>query len=104
MSVSGSSPILFNEWSKLPVTGKALAKLFRKHLYRLGKGKSGILTTEAPIALPEDRAAKKAVETCTQLGSTQDGKIIYLYRRDQAPSSVILKELGAFTRNCLFGL
>ena len=87
--------IPFNEWSKLPVTGKALAKLFRKHLYRLGKGKSGILTTEAPIALAENRVKlKKAVEACQPLGNTPDGKHIYLYRREQAPSSVILKELG----------
>ncbi len=87
--------IPFNEWSKLPVSGKALARLFRKHLYRLGKGKSGILTTEAPIALAEDRVKlKKAVESCKALGTTPDGKQIYLYRRDQAPSSVILKELG----------
>ena len=87
--------IPFNEWSKLPVTGKALAKLFRKHLYRLGKGKSGILTTEAPIALAENRVKlKKAVEACQALGNTPDGKHIYLYRREQAPSSVILKELG----------
>ena len=87
--------IPFNEWSKLPVSGKSQAKLFRKHLYRLGKGKSGILTTEAPIALAEDRVKlKKAVEGCKALGATPDGKQIYLYRRDQAPSSVILKELG----------
>jgi putative hemolysin len=87
--------IPFNEWSKLPVTGKALAKLFRKHLYRLGKSKSGILTTEAPIALAENRVKlKKAVEACQPLGNTPDGKHIYLYRREQAPSSVILKELG----------
>lgn len=87
--------IPFSEWSKLPVTGKALAKLFRKHLYRLGKGKSGILTTEAPIALAENRVKlKQAVEACQPLGNTPDGKHIYLYRREQAPSSVILKELG----------
>jgi hypothetical protein len=87
--------IPFSEWSKLPVTGKALAKLFRKHLYRLGNGKSGILTTENPIALAENRVQlKKAVETCQLLGNTPDGKQIYLYRRAQAPSSVILKELG----------
>lgn len=87
--------IPFSEWSKLPVTGKALAKLFRKHLYRLGKGKSGIFTTETPIALAENRVKlKKAVEACQPLGNTPDGKRIYLYRRDQAPSSVILKELG----------
>lgn len=87
--------IPFSEWSKLPVAGKALAKLFRKHLYRLGKGKKGILTTEAPIALPENKVElKKAIEACEVLGKTQDGKQIYLYRRDQAPRSVILKELG----------
>ena len=73
----------------------ALAKRFRKHLYRLGKSKSGILTTEAPIALAENRVKlKKAVEACQPLGNTPDGKHIYLYRREQAPSSVILKELG----------
>lgn len=87
--------IPFNEWSTLPVTGKALAKLFRKHLYRLGKNKKGILTTEAPIALPENRVKlKKAVEACEVLGRTQDGKQIYLYRRPDESSSIILKELG----------
>ncbi len=61
--------IPFNEWSKLPVTGKALAKLFRKHLYRLGKGKSGILTTEAPIALAENRVKLKysPISACTSV-------------------------------------
>ncbi|RZQ56386.1 GNAT family N-acetyltransferase [Pseudidiomarina tainanensis] len=69
------------------------AKMFRRHVYRLGQNKSGILKTQRPIARAESRQAlKKAVEDCERLGSTQDGKHIYLYRYDG--NSPILREIG----------
>lgn len=84
-----------HEWSSLPVSRKTLTKLFRKHLYRIGRGKSGILTTETAIALPEDRVRlKKMVEQSEHLGSLPDGKQIYLYRKSAQDSSTVLKELG----------
>lgn len=71
------------------------ARLVRAHLYRIGRGKPGRLTTEAPIALPGDRARlKQAVEACEALGHTPDGQGIYLYRRHEQSHSDILRELG----------
>lgn len=69
------------------------AKMFRRHVYRLGQNKKGVLKTQRPIARAESRQAlKKAVEACERLGSTQDGKHIYLYRYDG--NSPILREIG----------
>lgn len=74
---------------------KTAARLVRNHLYRIGRGKTGRLQTEAPIALPEDRRQlKQAIESCEQLGTTPDGQGIYLYRRHELSHSVILRELG----------
>lgn len=84
-----------HEWSSLPVSRKTMTKLFRKHLYRIGRGKSGILTTETSIALPEDRVKlKKLVEQSEHLGNLPDGKQIYLYRKTAADGTTVLKELG----------
>ena len=71
------------------------ARLVRSHLYRIARGKPGRLSTEAPIALPGDRARlKQAVEACEALGHTPDGQGIYLYRRHEQSHSDILRELG----------
>lgn len=71
----------------------ALSKLFKKHLYRIGKDKSPLLRTERAIAHPEERQVlKKAIESCSMLGETADGKQIFLYQHQQ--SSPILREIG----------
>ena len=72
------------------------AQEFRRHVYLIGQGKAGCLSSEAPIALPQDRALlKAAVEACEMLGSMSDGKMIYVYR-DEADSALspIMLELG----------
>lgn len=74
---------------------KTAAGLVRNHLYRIGRGKSGRLLTEAPIALPEERRLlKQAIDGCEPLGQTPDGQRILLYRRHEQSHSVILRELG----------
>ncbi len=87
--------------ARIPVSGvqelpaKSAARLVRSHLYRIGRGKRGLLATEAPIALPEERRQlKQAIESCEALGHTPDGQGIYLYRRHELSHSVILRELG----------
>lgn len=68
-------------------------KLFKKHIYRLATDKKGIFETQKAIALPEDRKElSKAIKKCELLGSTADGKDIYLYRYQG--SSPILREVG----------
>ncbi|MEG3025957.1 MAG: GNAT family N-acyltransferase [Aeromonas sp.] len=74
---------------------KTAASLVRSHLYRIGRGKSGRLLTEAPIALPQERRLlKQAIDGCEALGQTPDGQRILLYRRHEQSHSVILRELG----------
>lgn len=87
--------IPYSAWADKDLTADQLAKRFRKHLYRIAKGKSGLFRAEAPIALPEDRAVlKREIEQCERLGQTPDGKQIYLYARHNQGHAPILRELG----------
>ncbi|WP_100641643.1 GNAT family N-acyltransferase [Alteromonas facilis] len=69
-------------------------KLMKKHVYRVGQGKKPLFITQNPIALPEDRQClKHAIKTqCEHLGTTSDGKLIYLYQHTR--SSPIMREIG----------
>jgi putative hemolysin len=89
--------IPYTTWYDGKTSAKEHAKRFYRHIYQIGKGKSGFIPSEAPIALPfTDRAAlKTAVEACETLGSTIDGKLIQLYRYvDTDVTTPILHELG----------
>jgi len=87
--------IPFAHWHDGHTPGKELAKRVRKHVYRLGQGKKGLFQTESAIALAEDRAElKKALLQSELLGTTTDGKQIYLWRRNGATWVPILRELG----------
>jgi len=73
------------------------APALRRHVYRMGRGKPDELTGQAPIALPQNRAAlKAAVEVCEALGSMSDGRMtIYIHRGEpDGALSPILLELG----------
>lgn len=82
------------EYYNLPQLNiKTRVKLFRKHLYKIAKGKTGLYRTQTAIAHPEPRAElKAAISQCQALGQTQDGKLIYLYQYQG--SSPILREIG----------
>ena len=67
--------------------------MLRKHLYRVGAGKSGMFPTEQGIALAEPRLAlRNALSDCIYLTSTPDGKDLYFtdYRTD----CPLMRELG----------
>ncbi|WP_434355230.1 lysophospholipid acyltransferase family protein [Parasalinivibrio latis] len=75
------------------LTVKMRVKLLYKHLYRIGKGKSGLFQTEAPIARPESRTVlRKELENSEKLGETPDGKTIWLYSSSE--DSPVLREIG----------
>jgi putative hemolysin len=77
--------------SRLPL--KTRVKLFKKHVYKIGKGKPGIWPTQTAVAHPEPRKQlRKLIASQTRLGETQDGKQIYLYKN--AGSCAVLREIG----------
>lgn len=72
---------------------KEYAKLFKKHLYRISKGKKGIFSTQKCIAHPEQRQILKSeLKASKHLGKTSDGKQIFLV--DYQASPVVMAEIG----------
>jgi putative hemolysin len=77
----------------LPADTDKKVRLFKKHLYRIGKGKAPLFRTESPVALPERRSdLKRCLKEAELLGSTPDGKLIYLCAGQE--SSPLLREIG----------
>lgn len=77
--------------SGLPL--KTQVKLFKKHVYKIGKGKPGIWPTQSAVAHPEPRKLlKQLIASQKHLGATSDGKQIYLYQN--AGSCSVLREIG----------
>ncbi|MCC2614639.1 lysophospholipid acyltransferase family protein [Aestuariibacter halophilus] len=86
--------IPFTAYNQTKVAPKQLLKLFKRHLYMVGAGKTGIFKTQSAIALPEDRKelSRAIKQHCELLGETGDGKQIYLYHH--RGSSPIMREIG----------
>ncbi len=74
----------------------AVAKLFKKQVYRLtkkNKSQLGFIPEYDAVAHPENRQLlKREINQCELLGHTGDGKAIYLY--NYHTNSVILREIG----------
>lgn len=82
-----------SSYTSLGIRHKTRARLFKKHIYRIGKGRKGLFRSQTAIALPERRCdLKKALEGAERLGTTPDNKVIYLY--DYWESSPIMREIG----------
>jgi len=87
------NPIPFDVYSRFDASSHHLAGLFRKHVYRLARGRRGIFQTTETVAAPENRLLlKRELEQCEVLGETPDGKHIYLYR--QKSSDCLMREIG----------
>ncbi|GGA71094.1 acyltransferase [Neiella marina] len=93
LTVKVGEPIPYESYSSLNMPNRERVKLFKRHLYRIAKGRKGLFKTFSAIAHPESRAElKQAIEQCERLGETGDGKQIYLYRFTE--SSPIMREIG----------
>lgn len=93
ISMTIGSIIPYDSYRNLPIRNKDRIKLFKKHLYRIGAGKTGLFTTDRAIARPERKAdLRKAVHKGDLLGRTPDGKAIFLF--ETAESSPVLREIG----------
>ncbi|WP_373071450.1 lysophospholipid acyltransferase family protein [Sulfurimonas sp.] len=69
-----------------------VVELFKQHVYQLKKGRP-LFKTQKAIAHPEStKLIKKELKEAELLGSTNDGKSIYLYSNTE--ESIILKEIG----------
>ena len=87
------SIIPFRSYNNITIDQKEKIKLFKKHLYRLGTAEPLLFETEAAIAPPEQRAdLAKVMRHGEQLGTTPDGKIIFLYETMESPT--LLREIG----------
>ena len=80
---------------RLEVNPQARAKLVKKHVYKLGKGKGllGFKPEYEAVAHPENRQElKREISQCELLGETADGLKIVLFRYHT--NSVIMREIG----------
>lgn len=72
---------------------KEYTKLFKKHLYKVSRGKKGVFATQKCIAHPEQRQLlKRELKSSTHLGRTTDDKLIFLVDHDNAPAT--MSEIG----------
>lgn len=91
LTIGGLIP--YSAYDNLKIRERDKVDLFRRHLYRIGAGKKGILPTETAIARPERRIVlKKTIQTGELLGRTPDGKMISLFAGgDDSP---VLREIA----------
>ena len=85
----------WHHWYSPTLSAREMAKQCRQHVLRLGKGLPGVFKSESAIARPEDRAIlKRELAQAECLGTTADGKSIYLWQRNGQEEAPILRELG----------
>jgi putative hemolysin len=79
----------------LPLGSRAKVKLFRRHVYKIGKNRGeGCFGGGAEaIAHPEARALLRSeIRACRPLGTTREGMAIYLYH--YGGDSAVMREIG----------
>ncbi|MBB3048021.1 putative hemolysin [Litorivivens lipolytica] len=84
-------------YESLPLTPRAKAQLFRRHVYKLGarqqRGEKHFMPQMQSVAHPEDRRLlRQALRSSERLGTTCDGMEIFCFRA--SGDSVIMRELG----------
>ncbi len=85
----------WSHWFSPTLSPREMAEQCRQHVLRLGKGLPGVFKTESAIARAEDRATlKRELAQAECLGTTADGKSIYLWQRNGQEEAPILRELG----------
>lgn len=85
--------IPYQQINELPLVKAEKAKLLRRHLYRMAKGKKPLFKTEQTIAHPQERRIiKRELQQAELLGETADNKKIYLF--DYQPDSAVMHEIG----------
>ncbi|NKI17732.1 lysophospholipid acyltransferase family protein [Spongiibacter sp. KMU-166] len=86
-----------NIYKQLPLTAPAKVRLFKKHVYKLGKrkrsGEPCFMPAAQAVAHPEDRQElRRAIRACERIGETRDGMEIYCYH--YSGDCTIMREIG----------
>jgi len=93
ISMSVGELIPYKQIAALPLVKSEKAKLLRRHLYRMAKGKKSLFETEKTIVHPKERRqVKQELQQAELLGQTADGKKIYLF--ESQPDSAVMHEVG----------
>jgi putative hemolysin len=83
----------FDNFGRQGIKNHQVARLFRRHLYRIARGRAGLFATQKAIAHPARRQElRAAMRDCQYLGQVEDGKKIYMHEyRENSP---IMREIG----------
>ncbi|WP_438971360.1 GNAT family N-acyltransferase [Methylophaga sp.] len=93
ISMRVGEPIAYQQIAQLPIVKAEKAKLLRRHLYRMAKGKKPLFKTEQTISHPlEPRLIRRELKHAELLGETADNKKIYLF--NYQPDSAVMYEIG----------
>lgn len=93
MNIYIGAPIAATVATQAADTLQASARLLKRHVYRLGTRRQGLLQTFITVAGPENaRVLTQAINACPKLGKTASGKEIVLYVHES--NSPIFREIG----------
>lgn len=86
-------PVPWEHYSALDVSAGQLARLFRKHVYRIARDRRPVFQSIETVAAPENRLLlRQEINASEALGLTPDGKHIQLCRMADAPC--VMREIG----------
>lgn len=86
-------PLKFADYQRIDIPLDQQARLFRRHVYRIGRDRPGLFSGPKAIAHPEHRTPlRREIRECQLLGETDDHQQIYLY--EHGPDSCIMREIG----------
>ncbi len=86
-------PIPHEVYDATGFSAKQLARMFRKHVYRIGSRGKPVFRSVETVAPPENRVLlRQEINASERLGDTRDGKAIYLCQMDASPC--IMREIG----------
>lgn len=86
-------PVPHDVYSANDFSARKLASMFRKHVYRLGKGGKPLFKSVETVAQAESpELVRRELEASELLGQTNDGKQIYLARMAESPC--VMREIG----------
>lgn len=86
-------PVPHEVYSASGFSARQLARMFRKHVYRIGSRGKPVFRSVETVAPAENRLLlRQELDTSPKLGETRDGKVIYLCQMDASPC--VMREIG----------